>query len=139
MLNKVLLIGRLGADPEIRYTSDGEPIANFHLATLERWVDKNRELQERIDWHRIVAFGRLANFCADSLKKGKMIFVEGALKNRSYEDQDGNKRYVTEVVARSILILATPQKAGSQNNSQKESKPNQADQENYNYEDDLPF
>ena len=103
-LNKVLLIGRLGADPEIRYTSDGTAVANFNMAT-NRPIKRGEQWEEETDWHRIVAWRRLAEVCGEYLRKGSNIYVEGQLRTRSWEDRDGNKRWTTEVVARDMIML----------------------------------
>ena len=104
-VNKVILIGRLGADPEIRYTVDGQPVATFRIATSERWTDKNGQRQERTEWHRIVAYGRLAEICGEHLSKGRQVYIEGRLQTRSYEDREGVRRYVTEIVAQEVVFL----------------------------------
>ena len=111
-VNKVILIGRLGADPEIRYTADGQPVANFRMATSGRWTDKNGQRQERTEWHRIVAFGKLAETCGEYLTKGRLVYIEGRLQTRSYEDRDGIKRYVTEIVAQNMQMLGPKPDAG---------------------------
>ncbi len=111
-VNKVILIGRLGADPEIRYTADGQPVATFRIATSERWTDKNGQRQERTEWHRIVAFGRLAEICGEYLSKGRQVYIEGRLQTRSYEDRDGVKRYVTEIVAQNMQMLGRREEVG---------------------------
>ena len=103
-LNKVLLIGRLGADPEIRYTNDGTAVANFRLAT-NRPVKRGDQWEEETDWHRVVVWGRQAEVCSQYLGKGRLVFVEGSLRTRSWEDQDGNKRWITEVHARDVQML----------------------------------
>lgn len=103
-VNKVILIGRLGADPEIRYTADGQPVATFRIATNEVWV-KDGKKQERTEWHRIVAFGRLAEICGEYLSKGRQVYIEGRLQTRSYEDREGIKRFVTEIVAQNMQML----------------------------------
>ncbi len=103
-LNKVMLIGRLGADPEIRYTPDGTAVANFRLAT-DRPVKRGEQWETETDWHRVVAWRRLAEICAEYMSKGTLVYVEGMLRTRSWEDQDGNKRWVTEVHARDIQML----------------------------------
>ncbi len=103
-VNKVILIGRLGADPEIRYTADGQPVATFRIATNEVWV-KDGQKQERTEWHRIVAFGRLAEICGEYLSKGRQVYIEGRLQTRSYEDREGIKRFVTEIVALNMQML----------------------------------
>ncbi len=112
-VNKVILIGRLGADPEIRYTADGQPVANFRIATNEVWTDKNGNKQEKTEWHRIVAFGKLAETCGEYLTKGRQVYIEGRLQTRSYEDKDGVKRFVTEIVAHNMQMLGPRPDGGS--------------------------
>jgi single-strand DNA-binding protein len=105
-INKVIVIGNLGANPDIRTLPSGQNVANFSLASTERFTDRNGAKQERTDWHRIVAFGRLADTCERFLSKGRQIYVEGRLTTRQYEARDGSgKRYRTEVVARQIRFL----------------------------------
>ncbi|MEF3169544.1 MAG: single-stranded DNA-binding protein [Deltaproteobacteria bacterium] len=103
-LNKVLLIGRLGADPEIRYTQSGTGVATFRIAT-NRSIKRNDQWEEVTDWHRIVAWDRLAETVSQYLKKGSLVFIEGELRTRAWEDKDGNKRYTTEVFARNMQML----------------------------------
>ena len=107
-VNKVILIGNLGADPELKYTPSGAAVSNFSLATNESWVDGKGERQEKTEWHRIVVWGKLAEICHEFLKKGSKIYVEGRLQTRSWDGQDGNKRYTTEVVARDVQMLDSP-------------------------------
>jgi single-strand DNA-binding protein len=105
-VNKVILVGNLGADPEVRYTTSGSAVANFRIATSEEWRDKNSgEKQSRTEWHRVVAFGRLGEICGEFLHKGKQVYIEGRLQTRSWEDKDGNTRYTTEIVAREMQML----------------------------------
>ncbi len=104
-VNKVILIGNLGADPELRYTSGGTAVTNFRVATNEQWTDKNGERQERTEWHQIVVWGKQAENCGKYLRKGRSVYVEGRLQTRQWEDQSGNKRYTTEVVAQIIQFL----------------------------------
>ena len=104
-INKVMLIGNLGSDPELRFTPSGVQVANFSLATTESWTDKSGERQERAEWHRIVLWRRLAEIAGQYLKKGSKIYIEGKLQTRSWEDQNGQKRYTTEVVANSMEML----------------------------------
>ncbi|MCA9511311.1 MAG: single-stranded DNA-binding protein [Myxococcota bacterium] len=105
-VNKVILIGNLGRDPELRYTQSGQAVANFSIATSENWNDKSSgERVERTEWHRIVAWGRTAELAAQYLSKGRTVYVEGRLQTREYEDRDGVKRRVTEVVASNITFL----------------------------------
>lgn len=104
-VNKVLLIGRLGKDPEVRYTTTGGSVATFSIATNENWTDKNGQKQERTEWHRIVAWGKLGEICGQYLSKGREAFVEGRLQTREWTDKDGNKRYTTEIVASNVQFL----------------------------------
>ena len=105
MVNKVILIGNLGRDPEIRYTQGGQPVANFTMATSERWNNKDGERQERTEWHKIVVWGKLAEFCGEYLSKGRQVYAEGRLQTREWEDKDGNKRWTTEFVANAIQFV----------------------------------
>ena len=105
-VNKVIVIGNLGANPDIRALPSGQNVANFSLATTERFTDRNGAKQERTDWHRIVAFGQLANTCERFLSKGRQVYVEGRLTTREYEPKDATgKRYRTEIVARQLRLL----------------------------------
>ena len=104
-VNKVILIGNLGGDPEIRYTSSGTAVANFSIATTERWNTQGGEKEERTEWHRIVAFGRLGEICGEYLSKGKPVYIEGRIQTRTWDDRDGNKRTTTEIVASSMQML----------------------------------
>jgi len=105
MVNKVILIGRLGADPEVRYTPDGTMVVNFRIATDEIRKDKNGERLQKTEWHRIVAFGKLAEICGNYLAKGKLVFIEGRLQTSTWDDKDGNKRSMTEIVAANMKML----------------------------------
>ena len=104
-VNKVILIGNAGAAPELRYTPGGTAVSNFSIATNESWTDSGGERQERTEWHRIVVWGRLAEICNQYLRKGSKVYIEGKLQTRSWEGQDGLKRYTTEVVARDMQLL----------------------------------
>ena len=104
-VNKVVLIGNLGADPEVRFTPSGVQVVSLTLATSESWNDKNGERQERTEWHRLVLWRKLAEIADQFLKKGSKIYVEGKLQTRSWDDQKGQKRYVTEVVVNNIEML----------------------------------
>lgn len=104
-VNKVILIGNLGKDPEVRHTPSGAAVANFPIATNEAWNNKEGQREERTEWHRVVAFGRLAEICGQYLKKGKQVYIEGRLQTRSWDDREGNKRYTTEIVAATMTML----------------------------------
>ena len=128
-LNKVMLIGRLGSDPEIRYTQDGTPVANFSLAT-DSPVKKGDQWESETEWHRIVAWRRLAEICSEYLSKGRLVYVEGRLRTRSWEDRDGNKRWTTEIIARDIQMLESKTAGGEAGDLQPPEPP---------IEDDVPF
>jgi len=104
-VNKVILIGNLGANPELRYTQGQQAVANLRLATTERWTDKSGQKQEATEWHRVVVWGRQAEIAGQYLTKGRQIYVEGSIRTRQWQDQQGQKRYSTEIVARNIQML----------------------------------
>lgn len=105
-LNKVMLIGNLGKDPELRYTTSGVAVATFSIATSESWKDADGNMQEKTEWHNIVAWRKLAEICGEWLKKGKKIYIEGRLQTRSYDDKNtGAKKYITEIVADNMIML----------------------------------
>ncbi|HUB09735.1 MAG TPA: single-stranded DNA-binding protein [Myxococcales bacterium] len=104
-VNKVILIGNLGANPELRYTQGGQAVANFRIATNEKWNDKNGQAQERTEWHRIVVWGKLAELCNQYLTKGRQVYVEGRLQTREWMDKENHKNYTTEVVAQQVTFL----------------------------------
>lgn len=104
-VNKVILIGNLGSDPELRYTGSGTAVCNFSLATSESYKDRDGNQVENTEWHRIVAWARLAEICGEYLKKGRQVYIEGQLQTRSWEDKDGNTKYTTEIKAREMQML----------------------------------
>ena len=106
MINKVILIGNLGADPEVRYSQNGTAVANFRIATTETWKKQDGSKEEQTEWHRIVAFARLGEICGEYLAKGSKVYIEGRLQTRKWDDKDGNTRYITEVVAREMKMLS---------------------------------
>lgn len=139
MVNKVILIGRLGADPDVRYTPDGMMVTNFSLATDRQWKDKAGERVSKTEWHRIVTFGKLAEICNSYLTKGKMVFIEGRIQTRAWDDKDGVKRYTTEIVASDMKMLDSKgQTRGAENNAADEHPPMYADHESIP-EEDVPF
>ena len=135
-VNKVIILGRLGQDPEIRYTPSGAAVCNFSLATSESWTDKSGQKQEKTEWHRIVVWGKLAELCNQYLSKGRQAFVEGKLQTRSWDDQNGQKKYTTEINATTVQFIggqAQPgmnQIAGATNNNY-----NQSSNQNNNNDD----
>lgn len=104
-VNKVILVGRLGQDPEVRYTQGGTPVANIRIATDETWKDQSGERQQRTEWHTVVLWRRLAEICGQYLSKGRQVYIEGKLQTRSWQDREGNKRYSTEVQADNMVML----------------------------------
>jgi single-strand DNA-binding protein len=105
MINKVILIGNLGADPEVRHTQSGTQVATFNMATSERWKGKDGQMQEQTEWHRIVAWDKLAEICGEYLHKGMRVYIEGKLQTRKWQDKDGHDRWTTEIVAREMRML----------------------------------
>lgn len=113
-LNKVMLIGNLGKDPEVRYTPGGQAVANFNIATNEAWTDKQGQKQERTEWHRIVVWGKVAELCGEYLSKGRQVYIEGRLQTREWTNKEGAKQYTTEIVANQVLFLAGGERGAGQ-------------------------
>jgi single-strand DNA-binding protein len=104
-VNKVIILGRLGQDPEMKYTPSGSAVCNFSLATTENWTDKSGQKQEKTEWHKIVVWGKLAELCNQYLAKGRQAFIEGKLQTRSWDDKEGQKRYTTEILATTVQFI----------------------------------
>jgi single-strand DNA-binding protein len=138
-VNKVILLGRLGADPEVRYTNTGTPVANFNIATSTNFTDKSGEKTERTEWHRIVAFGKLGEICGEYLAKGKQVYIEGRLQTRDWEDRDGNKRKTTEIVAGIMQMLGAAGDQVRSGGSDLAPPPSNDSVPDMNTEDDIPF
>jgi single-strand DNA-binding protein len=148
-VNKVILLGRLGQNPEVRHTPSGASVANFSLATNETWMDKNGQKQERTEWHRIVVWGKLADLCGQYLTKGRQAYVEGRLQTRQWQDKDGQTKYTTEVQAQTVQFLGGTVGAGAGQGaggpspySDSQSEPSGSDvgrAEPSFTEDDIPF
>ena len=107
-LNKAMVLGRLGQDPELKYTPNGTAVCNFSVATSENWNDKSGQKQERTEWHRVVVWGKLAELCNQYLAKGRQAFLEGKIQTRSWDDKNGQKRYTTEIVAQTVQFIGGP-------------------------------
>jgi single-strand DNA-binding protein len=120
-VNKVILLGRLGQDPELKYTPGGSAVCNFSLATTEAWTDKQGQKQEKTEWHRVVVWGKLAELCNQYLAKGRQAFLEGRLQTRSWDDKDGNKKYTTEILASTVQFIGG---ASANNNASTNAGPN---------------
>ena len=135
-VNKVILIGNLGKDPELRYLPSGQGVTKFSLATGSRWKDKEGQWQDRTDWHNIVAFGKTAEICNEYLKKGRQVYIEGRVQTRSYDDRDGNKKWITEIIAQSMQMLG---RKGEDEEEIPEAVEEPQAGETKSEDDDLPF
>ena len=149
-VNKVILVGNLGKDPEVRYAPNGGAVANITLATSESWKDKTSgEKQERTEWHRVVFFGRLAEIAGEYLKKGQQIYVEGRLQTRKWQDKEGKDRYTTEIVANEMQMLGSRGGAGGEGaafsaedegaSAQRPAAKAGASKPADDFDDDIPF
>ncbi|MFA7153837.1 MAG: single-stranded DNA-binding protein [Methanoregulaceae archaeon] len=129
MVNRVYLIGRLGADPEVRYTPDSTMVVNFRIATDESYKNRSGEKVSKTEWHRIVVWGKLAEICGNYLGKGALVFIEGKLQTRTWDDKEGNKRSVTEILASGMKMLESRRSQGGDDSRDPEPLP----------DDDVPF
>jgi single-strand DNA-binding protein len=136
-LNKVMLIGNLGKDPEVRFTPGGQAVAKFPLATSEVWNDAEGQRKERTEWHNIVAWAKLAETCGQYLTKGRQVFVEGSIRTRQYDDKDGNRRYMTEIIAQRVQFLGGRAAEGGRTAAAPEEPP--AGGASSAEDDDIPF
>ena len=135
-LNKVMLIGNLGRDPEVRFTGNGRAVGRFPLATSEVWNDQDGQRQERTEWHNVVVWGKQAETCGQYLAKGRQVFIEGSIRTRQYDDKDGNRRYMTEVIAQRVQFLGGGRAGGgAQQRDSQGAEPSAAPAE----EEDIPF
>lgn len=119
-INKVILVGRLGGDPEVKSVGQGSMNARFSIATSESWNDKNGQRQERTEWHRVVVWGKLAEICGKHLSKGRQVYIEGRLQTRQWDDQKGQKHYTTEVIANTVQFLGSAGEQRPQNSQASE-------------------
>ncbi|MEW5925412.1 MAG: single-stranded DNA-binding protein [Candidatus Zixiibacteriota bacterium] len=139
-VNKAILIGNLGKDPELRYTPGGQAVATFSLATSEKWRDKDGVMQDKTEWHNIVVWGRQAEIAKEYLAKGRSVYLEGRIQTRSWEDKDGNKRYTTEIVAQRLQFLGGRDQAAGGPGPGPEMPPEAPPEADLSAEDDdLPF
>ena len=138
-VNKVILIGNLGRDPEVRYTTSGTPVANFTMATTERWSDASSgERKEKTEWHRVVVWAKQAEIVGEYLRKGRQVYIEGSLQTREWTDRDGNKRYTTEVRAQRVQMLGRRSDAEDAGQSER-TAPAVAESAQGFEDDDIPF
>jgi single-strand DNA-binding protein len=140
-INKVILVGNLGADPETRYMPSGSAVTNIRIATSESWKDKNTgDQQERTEWHNVAFFGRLAEVAGEYLRKGSQVYVEGRLRTRKWQDRDGNDRYTTEVIADEMQMLGGRQGSGAPARAESEPRAGAAaPPSDSGFDDDIPF
>src|SRR5262245_61192620 len=141
-VNKVILVGNLGRDPEVRYTQGGAPVANFTLATNEAWTDKAGAKQERTEWHRVAAWRKMAEIARDHLGKGKQVYIEGSIQTRQWEDRDGNKRSTTEIVANRLVLLGRAEGGAGMGRGDDRggaAMPEPAGEEGAPPDEDIPF
>ncbi len=139
-INKAILVGNLGADPELRYTSGGQAVCDMRMATSEKWTGKDGQPQERTEWHRIVVWGRSAESCNEYLRKGSQAYVEGRIQTRKWEDRDGNTRYTTEIVANRVLFLSGGKRSGGGGGFEEPPPPSDSDvPADTGNDDDIPF
>ncbi|MBE9532275.1 MAG: single-stranded DNA-binding protein [Proteobacteria bacterium] len=139
-VNKVILVGNLGADPEVRYSPSGMAIANFRIATTESYKNKDGQKEDKTEWHRIVSFGKLAEICGEYLNKGKQVYIEGKIQTSQWEDKEGNKRYTTEIICNQMQMLGRVGDKGTvpAGAPQGGAKPNEAKEDTADF-DDVPF
>lgn len=143
-LNKAMIIGRLGQDPDVRYTQSNTAVANMSIATSERYKDKQGEWKERTEWHRVVAWGRTAEICQEYLSKGSQVYIEGPIQTRKWEDNDGQTRYSTEIKALTMTMLDSKKDSGGKapekpDSSQPVSSSVDLNEDFDDIDDDLPF
>ncbi|MEQ1875314.1 MAG: single-stranded DNA-binding protein [Bdellovibrionia bacterium] len=145
-VNKVIIVGHLGADPELKFTASGQAVARFNVATSENWTDKQGQKQERTEWHRMVVWGKLGEVCGKHLAKGRQVYVEGRLQTRQWEDQQGQKRYTTEVVAQTVQFLGPAKGAGMSQEREPSQAQSQGQSQEFDQEpafeagnDEIPF
>lgn len=140
-VNKVILVGRLGADPDLKTVGQGQSVARLSLATSENWTSKDGQKQERTEWHRIVVWGKQAENCSKHLSKGRQIYVEGRLQTRQWEDQQGQKRYTTEIIATTVQFLSAPTHANSSNDQYAANQGSQdfGPEPSFDTADEIPF
>jgi single-strand DNA-binding protein len=141
-VNKAIIIGRLGQDPEMKYTPSGTAVANFSVATNHATKDQDGNFTDKTEWHRVVAYGRTAEVAGQYLTKGKLVFIEGRIQTRSWEDQNGQKRYMTEIVCNNMQLLGSKAESDSipdETNHKDESQPSEEVTKQESEEDDLPF
>jgi single-strand DNA-binding protein len=137
-VNKVILVGNLGADPETRYTTSGDAVTTIRLATTDTWKDKGGEKQERTEWHRVVFFGKLAEIAGEYLRKGRSVFVEGRIQTRKWQGQDGQDRYTTEIVANEMQMLGGRGNGGEAPFDKAQDKPFESQERTYEKPQDKP-
>jgi single-strand DNA-binding protein len=145
-VNKVILVGNLGNDPEVRYMPNGDAVANLSIATSESWKDKQGQLQEKTEWHKLTAYRKLAEIIGEHVKKGSRLYVEGKLQTRKWQDKEGNDRYTTEIIISEMQMLGGNENKGTDSAPQQQKAPQSAPAQqpqqkapNFDFDDDIPF
>lgn len=138
-VNKVIVVGRLGTDPEVKTVSSGQTVCRLSVATSENWTDRDGQKQERTEWHRVVIWGRMAEVCGKHLSKGRQVYLEGRLQTRSWEDQQGQKKYTTEIVANTVQFLGGNDRAQSQGMGDDMSSQDFGPEPSFDSSEEIPF
>ncbi len=142
-VNKAIIVGNLGKDPEVRFTQSGQAMARFSVATTDTWMDRENGRQERTDWHNIVVWGKQAETCGQYLAKGRQVYIEGSIRPRSYEDKEGNTRYTTDIVAQRVQFLGGAGGGGTRSGQSSDDEPgggfDDAGAGSVPPDDDVPF
>jgi single-strand DNA-binding protein len=139
-LNKVMIIGRLGADPELKYMPSGKGVANIRVATSERWKDRQSgDAKERTEWHSVTAYDKLAEIIAEYLRKGSQVYIEGSLRTRKWQDKEGKDRYTTEIIAQQMQMLGGKPQGGERPARQEQQRPAPPADDGGGFDDDIPF
>ena len=134
-VNKVIIVGRLGADPEVKAVGQGSTVTRLNVATSENWMGKDGQKQERTEWHRIVVWGKLAEICGKHLSKGRQVYIEGRLQTRQWEDQQGQKKYTTEIIANTVQFLGSANGERSNNNEPNTTSSKSSGGEDFGFQD----
>lgn len=138
-VNKVIIVGRLGSDPEVKTVSSGQTVCRLSVATSENWTDRDGQKQERTEWHRIVIWGRIAEVCGQHLSKGRQVYLEGRLQTRSWEDQQGQKKYTTEIVANTVQFLGSNDRSQGQSMGSSAGSQDFGPEPSFDSSEEIPF
>lgn len=138
-VNKVIIVGRLGADPEVKTITSGQTVCRLSVATSENWTDRDGQKQEKTEWHRVVVWGKVAEICGQHLSKGRQVYLEGRLQTRSWEDQQGQKKYTTEIVANTVQFLGSNERSSSQGTGNSMGSQDFGPEPSFDSSEEIPF